>query len=572
MWCRRNVGPSRYDVRISSLSAAIAREEGHPMSTPDDYGPARPGLLPDGARDAGLRDADRDAGLRDADRDAGLRDADLEWAEYVAWLDRECAAGRDPEPESWPEVWPSGYEESRSPDPDDPDFAGPAPIGPAPIGPAPIGPAPIGPAPIGPAPIGPAPIGPAPAGSVSSGPGRLLFAGGGAGDLMPPSPFLAALTEQAVSDVAGLSDEELVGVLRASRRLAAREEDKQALAGAELGRRRRAAFEAALARGVPAGCAAGGFPGEELSIELTVSRAEAGHLIDDAIDLTSRLPRTLAGMAAGLIDADRAGWIALYTRSLSPADAAYADEVLAAVAPGLRVDQLARKAAALEKKLNPEGGKARRERARRDEQRVEVRRELSGNASLSGREMDTGDVLAAKAHIDAIAARLRRGGLPGTLGSLRVLALADLTQGRDPLDRLRATYPDAPKPPGPPDSPESPESPPAGPAAPQTPNLGFPSRPVPLPALVNIIIPVGTLLGWSTTPAQASGWGLLDHDEARTVAEAAARHPRTRWCATITDPGGTAIAHGCATGQYPRLLRDLQPQPPSDQEPPAPAH
>src|SRR3984957_16445798 len=104
MWCRRNVGPSRYDVRISSLSAAIAREEGQRMSNPDDYGPARPGLLPDGARDAGLRDADRDA---------GLRDADLEWAEYVAWLDRECAAGRDPEPESWPEVWPSGYEESR---------------------------------------------------------------------------------------------------------------------------------------------------------------------------------------------------------------------------------------------------------------------------------------------------------------------------------------------------------------------------------------------------------------------------------------------------------------------------
>jgi hypothetical protein len=222
---------------------------------------------------------------------------------------------------------------------------------------------------------------------------------------------------------------------------------------------------------------------------------------------------------------------------------------------------LARKAAALEKKFNPGAVKARRERAKLDAQRVEVRQELSGNASLSGREMDTADVLASKAHIDAIAARLRRGGLPGSLGNLRVLAMTDLTQGRDPLSRLRAAGPDAPKPPGPPDSP------PAGPAAPQTPSLGFPSRPVPLPALVNVIIPVGTLLGWSTTPAQASGWGLLDHDEARTVAATAARHPRTRWCATITDPDGTAIAHACATGQHPRLLHDLQPQPP----PPSPS-
>ena len=58
--------------------------------------------------------------------------------------------------------------------------------------------------------------------------------------------------------------------------------------------------------------------------------------------------------------------------------------------------ELARKAAALEKKLNPGAVGARRERARQRDQRVEVRPELSGNASLSGREMDTVDVLASK--------------------------------------------------------------------------------------------------------------------------------------------------------------------------------
>jgi hypothetical protein len=124
--------------------------------------------------------------------------------------------------------------------------------------------------------------------------GRPLFAQDGAADMMTPSPFLVALTEQAVSDVAGLSDSELVGVLRASRRQIAREQYKQALAAAEFGRRCQAAFQDALDRGIPAGCAAGGFPGEELAIELTVTRGEAGHLIDDAIDHEESAPRAKA--------------------------------------------------------------------------------------------------------------------------------------------------------------------------------------------------------------------------------------------------------------------------------------
>ncbi len=230
---------------------------------------------------------DHQGSSRPGPRPGVAADPDMEWTEYVAWLDREAAAGREPEP------WPDEEAEPWDPEPGVPDLDG----------------------------------------RVPAGPWRPLFAEDGAGDVMAPSPFLAALTEQAVGDVTALSDSELVGVLRASRRLMAREQYKQVLAAAEFGRRRRAAFEGALARGVPAGCAAGGFPGEELAAELVVSRGDAGHLIDDAIDLTTRLPRTLRGMAAGLIDADRAGWIALYTRSLNPADTARADELLAGDAP-----------------------------------------------------------------------------------------------------------------------------------------------------------------------------------------------------------------------------------------------
>ena len=94
------------------------------------------------------------------------------------------------------------------------------------------------------------------------------------------------------------------------------------------------------------------------------------------------------------------------SRIHSPPCAAHADEVLAQAAPELRTERLARKADALEKKLGPEGARARRERAKRDGQRVEVRREASGNASLAGRELDVADVLAQAGRLAELLRRL----------------------------------------------------------------------------------------------------------------------------------------------------------------------
>ena len=115
-------------------------------------------------------------------------------------------------------------------------------------------------------------------------------------------------------------------------------------------------------------------------------------------------------MATGTISGDRADLVAAWTMSLSDADAARADEILAAAAPGLRYEQLSRKAAALEMKLNPEGVKARKEHAKATRQRVEVRREDSGNASIAGREIDTVTALGCKAYIDTLAVRIRNHG------------------------------------------------------------------------------------------------------------------------------------------------------------------
>jgi hypothetical protein len=423
-----------------------------------------------------------------------------------------------------------------------------------------------------------------------------------AADALRPGPVLAALAEQAVAGAATLTDDQLTGALRAARRIENRAAWQQTMLVAELARRRKAQHDDAVARRVPRGCRPGEFPAEELTAELLITRGQAETRIAIDLDLTGRLPATLAGMAAGTISGGRADTIASGTASLSDADAAHADQVLAAAAPGLRVDQLARKAAALENKLNPEAVRARKELAKRTRQRVEAGREMSGNAYLAGRELGTADVLASKAHIDAVAARLRRAGLGGNLDQLRALALTDLTQGRNPLDRITpapdtaaGTATPGNGPDGDPADSDTADSDPApdpgaNPASGPDPDGGLdfdpdpdpdltpppsPGPPAPLAANINLTVPVGTLLGWSTAPAQAGTWGLLDAGETQDIVATASRHPRTRWCLTLTDgTDGTAIAHGCSPGQHPWTPRSpgtaAPPDPPPDPGPTEP--
>ena len=271
--------------------------------------------------------------------------------------------------------------------------------------------------------------------------GGEVFARDRSADAMRPGPVLSALTEQATGDLGRLTDNQVLGAMSAAGRLAARAQYLRLRAVAEFTRRREAQLADATARGVPRGCRDGEFPDAELGIELVTSQNAARDQMDLALDLETRLPRTWAAMAAGLIDADRARLIWRPTRCLSDADAAYADELLADLAPGLRYDQLASKATAVAMKLDPEAFKRGKDQQRRDRQRVVAGREESGNAFLSGRELAIEDALASKAHIDALAVMLRRGGLPGTLQQLRVLAFNDLTQGRDPRDRLTSPEP-----------------------------------------------------------------------------------------------------------------------------------
>ncbi|HVT66237.1 MAG TPA: hypothetical protein VHF26_00705, partial [Trebonia sp.] len=124
-----------------------------------------------------------------------------------------------------------------------------------------------------------------------------VFAQGRAADVLRPGPVLAALAAQAVSSPASLTDDELTGVLQAARRLECLAGYQQTVAIAEFARRRQAQFDAAKAAGKPVGCREGEFPGEELAVELAETGPSAGFRIDTAVELTARLPATLAGMA-----------------------------------------------------------------------------------------------------------------------------------------------------------------------------------------------------------------------------------------------------------------------------------
>jgi hypothetical protein len=522
--------------------------------------------------------------------DGGLPDPgvapDPEWDAYVAWREREIAAGRE---EKAPEPW---------------EIEGPAislSLGDA----TDIDPAMLA-AVCGPEGLGGDALGP-------------QFGQDAAADVLRPNPMLAALTEQACTDLSRLTDNQLIGALQAARRLENRAHYLQTRIIAEFARRRAEELETAKACGARVRFRAGEFPGVELASELLISGLEAGRWIDSATGLTTRLPRTLQGMAAGLIDAERGAIIASYTGSLSVEDAAKADEILAAAAPEVRAETLARRAAALEMRLDPEAAKTRKEKTKRVAQRVQVQLERSGNASVAGRELDIADALASKGNIHAIALRLRRGGLAGSLDHLRTSVFNDLLQSRNPFDRLApileapaaddvpdeenapagdhapsddpaseaeripahdSAPPDVPIPESPSDGWDSPDDPIAderedadgeasigiwprsgdnpGPDEDfgdddenSTPSSTDGRGRTPTPAIINLLVHAGTLFGWDSTPSQAGGWGLLNPSETRDLVGAASLHPQTRWCMTFVGPDGTAVAHGCSPGRHP---------------------
>ena len=70
--------------------------------------------------------------------------------------------------------------------------------------------------------------------------------------------------------------------------------------------------------------------------------------------------------------------------------------------------------------------------------------------------------------------------------------------------------------------------------------------------LVNLTLPALSWLGRSDAPGEVAGYGTVDAGTCRDLAGALARQPTARWCVTLVDQRGRAVAHGCArTGPGP---------------------
>jgi hypothetical protein len=388
------------------------------------------------------------------------------------------------------------------------------------------------------------------------------FAQGGVSDTMAPGPLLGTVvhtvTGQDGEGLAGCSDDQLMGIVSAGLRMESHNAWTVMAAVAEFAARH------------PGTKLEDQFAADELAAELHLTPLSAAEQMHYASTVARRLPVTFAALAAGQIHPVHVRIIEDETRVLTDADAATADAILAEAAPGLTFGELRHAAHKLVLQLDPEAAKKRKEAAR-GEAHVRRFREHSGNAGMVARELPSDEVLASWQHVEQRALDLRAAGMPGTLQELRVRAYLDLLQERDSRaatpdpgpDSVAVTGPDQSPPDSEPSGPPNPGTDPDGPGGPSPgPGPAPDSGPTPAPApgaaagpsvaaLVTLTISLATYQGRSEAPGQVDGFGPLDGDDARDLAAAAARHPRTRWCVTVVHPDGTAAAHGCLPGRHP---------------------
>ncbi|HEX6525372.1 MAG TPA: DUF222 domain-containing protein [Streptosporangiaceae bacterium] len=422
-------------------------------------------------------------------------------------------------------------------------------------------------------------------------------------DIAAPDPVLDVRADHAsgvTRDFVGVSDDELFGLLGARRRLEARQAWERLAAISEIIRRRPAPGcklrgPAAMPRVWAEGTAG------ELTIQLAVTRRAADHLLSVAWDLAAKLPLTSAKLRDGVVDENKAATICSYCANLTPEEARRAEQILfghpdvETMTWNMIRDRIAR--AVIE--VNPDAARRRREDAAQ-ECRIEVRAEESGNAMIAGRELPPVAVLRMDQLINARAKAFKRAGVDGDMDTLRVLAFMERFGEADPLGDLaktatpppaggrggasggdetsgedrgageRAARRDDPGPgdpgpgdPGPGDS--GPGDSGSGGPGPGDSGSGGPGRGGPgggtcscggngpgrgIAAQIHLTAPVATLTELAERPGVLRGTGPVDPALARELADAAARHSRTRYDFTLTDANGHPVAHACGSVKH----------------------
>lgn len=423
--------------------------------------------------------------------------------------------------------------------------------------------------------------------------GASAFEAGGPADLLAPCSVLAELTGQVLEAEDGLgrlSDDELVGVLRAARRVVSWQQAVELAAVAELTARR--AAEPANEGPRPAERASA-----EVAVALTLTGRSADMLSDLAVGVR-RLSAVDTALRRGEIDIAKASVFVAELAGLDWLHASVIADKHAYFAPGLTTGQLRQLLRRAVLSVDPDAVRRRQQKAREDA-RVERFSEGSGNCAIAGRELPPARTLMADRHVRALAQALQRAGMPGTLDQISAEVFLALLSGESPESLLaavqqhqssddteaRAERPDDVMPPRSgaddctPDEPDGPEpsitgelagqaadgpepsitgEPADGPEASITgelreprsagPGLSWPRGPL---GTVHLTMPMSAWLGITDNPGEVAGHGVLDAWSCRDIASMLAARSGTQYCLTVTTPDGHPLGHACTRAPPP---------------------
>ncbi len=268
-------------------------------------------------------------------------------------------------------------------------------------------------------------------------------------EYMEPGKALAGWLEVAAGAAASLDENGLTGLAIAARKQAAHANGVELAAVAQITSRAAAADRRVGVSGTgrPARVCRDAVGQVEMALRLSHDGAQAW--ADMALTLTWRLPRTLATLAAGWIDLERAEIIARATSVLSEEAARLVE---ATVLPEARRKTYAELRAWLHELViaaDPDGAEERRQKAERNAN-VRLYADDDQTATLVADKLPQIESASGFASINALARARKAAGLPGSLGLHRAQVLLGLILGTPP--------PTIPGEDASPDEPESPTS------------------------------------------------------------------------------------------------------------------
>jgi len=222
-----------------------------------------------------------------------------------------------------------------------------------------------------------------PAGQSGDGSG---FGDGEVLDVLAPGSELAGLTAGAwARGLDALCDDELVGVVRAWRRLSSWTAAGELAAVAELSARRERGEDGPAAGTEGLAGRPGDYVTDELACALTLTRRSAENLAERAAQLAA-LPATAAALRLGRVDMPKALTVIDGVAGLAPLLARAVEDKVLARAPGQTNGELRAAVRRAVLAADPAADGRRRQEAEKDA-RVELWDEPAGTKALAGRDL-----------------------------------------------------------------------------------------------------------------------------------------------------------------------------------------